>query len=120
MFLPVLAIAAVAKVPQDPATPPAPPPAAATELSAAVTISDLRYVSLSGTATVVPARNIVEIRLIDDRTEHIRLELFFENGDYSLVDAQAFDLLRTGGSPRPVRLVRGCADGMRFPRHLMQ
>jgi hypothetical protein len=125
MFLPVLAIATVAMVPQDPAASPAPTPApapaaAAAELSAAVSISDLQYVGLNGTVTVVPARNIVEIRLLDDRTSHIRLELFYENGDYSLVDAQAFHLLRSGASPRPVKLVRGVADGMRFPRSLIQ
>lgn len=121
MFLPVLAIAAVAMVPQDPK--PAAPAAAQSETDqvAAISISELHYVPLHGGApTVVPARNIVEIRLLDDRGDHLRLELSYENGDYSLVEAQAFHLLRNGQSPRPVKLVRGHADGMRFPRNLIQ
>ena len=127
MFLPALAVAAVAMVPQDPVATndkPQEPVAAAqasAELVAAATIGELHYVPLSGgTAVVVPARNIVEIRVIEDRGEHIRLELSYENGDYSLVEAQAFHLLRAGPTSRPVKIVRGNAAGMRFPRSLVQ
>ena len=107
-----IAFAALAMVPQDPAAAqPAPQPP--TDL--VVTISDLKYVGGNGTAVVVPARNVVEIRLLEDRSD-IRLELLYENGDYSLIDAQEFHLLRGGSAPREVRLVRGKTDQMRFPR----
>jgi hypothetical protein len=46
----------------------------------------------------------------------LRLELLYENGDYSLIQAQGFHLLRNGGSSREVRLVRGKSTRMRFPR----
>lgn len=122
MFLPVAAVATVAMVPQDPE--PAAPHAnaqSATEQTAIVAISELHYFPLlGGDKTVVPAKNIVEIRLIEGQGTNIRLELSYENGDYSLVDARAFHLLRnTGESSRPVKLVRGSADGMRFPRNLV-
>ena len=127
MFVPVAAIATLAMVPQDPKPADAAPPPAATtspapaEQVAAVSISEMHYLPLHATErVVVPAKNVVEIRLIELGT-HLRLELSYENGDYSLVEAQAFHLLRnTGQSARPVRLVRGPADGMRFPRGLVQ
>jgi hypothetical protein len=129
MFLPVAAVATVAMVPQDPkpAEPAAPQstqepaPQSRPEQSAIVAVSEVHYLALNSTErTVVPAKNIVEIRLVEDRGNHIRLELSYENGDYSLIEAQAFHLLRnTGQSSRPVKLVRGNADGMRFPRNLV-
>ena len=45
-----------------------------------------------------------------------RLELLYENGDYSLIDAQAMHILRKSGSTRDVRLVRTQRSVMRFPR----
>jgi hypothetical protein len=109
----VLPLAALAMLPQDPAATPTPP---ATEPVATASISELQYVSLQGTATVVAARNLTEIRLIEDRDEHICLELVYENGDYSLVQAQAFHLLRNGTGTREIRFVRCKQDRMRFPR----
>lgn len=112
LLLPVPVVAALAMTPQDPT--PVDPTVA--DISAVATISELTYVNLQGTPTVVPARNVVEIRFLDDHDEHIRLELVYENGDYSLVHAQAFHLIRSGNSPREVRLVRGKQTRMRFPR----
>lgn len=113
-LLPVSVVAAIAMVPQDPQ--PAPVPAPSPELVTVVTMSDLKYLDLQGTATVVPARNVVEIRFLEEFTQHIRLELLYDNGDYSLIDAQAFHLLRNGSASREVRLVRSRGDRMRFPR----
>lgn len=104
-------VAAFALPPQDP------PSADPLQEQAAVTsMSELRYVTLQGDPVVVPAKNVVEIRLLEDVSSRLRLELVYENGDYSLIDAQAFHLLRNGPSAREVRLVRGKASRMRFPR----
>lgn len=103
-------VAAIAMVPQgqggqqpdDPAT--------------VVNLSELQYVNLQGATTSVSGRNVVEIRVFEDCTDAIRIELVYENGDYSLVDAQSIHLLRNGGSTREVKLVRSKAPRMRFPR----
>jgi hypothetical protein len=110
----VPAVAALAMVPQDPS----PAPADAPEPSTTASITELQYVNLQGTTQVVTARQVVEIRFLEDHPHHIRLELVYENGDYSLIDAQAFHLLRSGPSAREVRLVRGKQARMRFPRLL--
>lgn len=115
-LLPVPVVAALAMVPQDPQAQPTTAVAPPTEQVNAITMSDLQYINLQGVATVVPARAVAEIRLIEDRAQHIRLELIYDNGDYSLIDAQAFHLLRNGSGSREVRLVRSSSDRMRFPR----
>lgn len=115
LLLPVPFLFALAMVPQNPQNPGDPSLA---DLVSVVQISELNYVNPQGTTTVVSARNVVEIRLIEEIQQGIRLELFYENGDYSLIDAQAFHLLRNGGSTREVRLVRGKLARMRFPKGL--
>ncbi|MCK5942411.1 MAG: hypothetical protein KAI24_10610 [Planctomycetes bacterium] len=79
-------------------------------------ISEVQYVDLQGTLKVVPARNVVEVRVFDDQPHSVRLELLYENGDYSLIDAQAMHILRKNGASRDVRLVRTQRSTMRFPR----
>jgi hypothetical protein len=118
LMLPVvLVLAAVAMVPQDPQTPtPQHADAALADQVAVITMSELKYMDLQGVAVCVPARSVIEIRLVEDRPEHIRLELIYENGDYSLINAQSFHLLRNGQTPREVRLVRSQQSRMRFPR----
>ena len=54
--------------------------------------------------------------LPEQSPESVRLELLYDNGDYSMVDAQAFHLLRAGQSTREVKLVRGKQSRMRFPQ----
>ena len=115
LLLPVPFLVAIAMVPQNPQNPGDPSLVDATSV---VAISELDYVNQQGATTVVSARNVVEIRLVEDAQHAIRLELFYENGDYSLIDAQAFHLLRNGGSTREVRLVRGNKARMRFPKGL--
>ncbi|MBL8755906.1 MAG: hypothetical protein JNK15_21605 [Planctomycetes bacterium] len=110
--VPALAITALAMVPQDPNS--ADP--SLVDQSAVASISELNYINLQGTSVNVPARSVVEIRFLDDAGEHIRLELLYENGDYSLLTVQGFHLLRNNGSAREVRLVRGKSTRMRFPR----
>jgi len=114
LLLPVPFVVALAMVPQGQN----PPDTALADLVAVTSISELSYINLQGVATSVSARNVVEIRVIEDVAHAIRLELFYENGDYSLVDASAFHLLRTGGATREVKLVRGKQARMRFPKGL--
>lgn len=112
-LLPVPFVIALAMVPQGTQSPGDPSLA---DIVSVVAISELNYVNPQGNTTVVNARNVVEIRLLEDVAQGIRLELFYENGDYSLIDAQAFHLLRNGGSTREVKLVRGKQARMRFPK----
>lgn len=105
-------LAALAMVPQDP--PPAP---GSPDPTTVVTMSELQYINQLGVSVSVPARSVVEIRLLEEHEQHIRLELLYDNGDYSLLATQGFHLLRNnGGSTREVRLVRGKKANMRFPR----
>ncbi|MEO6595177.1 MAG: hypothetical protein ABIP94_10535, partial [Planctomycetota bacterium] len=80
-LLPVPVLAALAMVPQDPQNPGDP---ALIDQVAIMPLSELQYTSIQGTTNVVSARNVVEIRLFDDHEHAIRLELLYDNGDYSL------------------------------------
>jgi len=115
LLLPVPFVLALAMVPQGAQNPGDPSLA---DVVSVIPISELNYVTPQGGTTVVSARNVVEIRLLEDAPHGIRLELFYENGDYSLIDAQAFHLLRSGGGTREVKLVRGKLGRMRFPKGL--
>jgi len=112
-LLPVPVVAALAMVPQGPQT--AGDPALADQVTV-LPITELQYVNAQGTTQAVSARNVVEIRLLEDHEQAIRLELLYDNGDYSLIDAQSFHILRNSGTTREVRLVRGKKTRMRFPR----
>ena len=79
-------------------------------------ISELQYVTLNGKSETISSTSVVEIRVFDEQAHSIRLELLYDNGDYSLVDAQAMHLLRKNGTTRDVRLVRSKRAAMRFPR----
>lgn len=110
LFL-VPVVAAIAMVPQDPQAEPTP-----VDQVAVATICELRYLTRQGTPVVVPARSVVEIRFFDEESDHIRIELLYENGDYSMLDVDGFHLIRGGNSSREVRLVRSKQARMRFPR----
>lgn len=86
------------------------------DVVAVARMSELQYVDSAGKVSVVPARNVLEIRLCDDDLQHIRIELLYENGDFSLVDAQAFHLLRVGRDEQDVRLVRTKSSRLKFPK----
>jgi len=110
-LVPVSVAAALAMVPQDPA----PQSPASTDQVAIVPVSEFKYTTLQGADRVLSARNVVEIRLFEDHPHNIRLELIYENGDYSMIDATEFHVLRSG-TTREVKLVRGKLARMRFPR----
>ena len=111
LLLAIPVVAAIAMVPQgqNPGDP------SLADQTHVVAISELQYVTPHGTKSV-SARNVVEIRLLEDVAEGLRLELYYDNGDYSLIDCQAFHLLRTGQVTREVKLVRGKQSRMRFPK----
>ncbi|MFN3243059.1 MAG: hypothetical protein ACE37K_16285 [Planctomycetota bacterium] len=112
LSLPVAAALAFAPSHSTPQDPQEPKP----ENISVIPISTLQYVDMQGKLTAVPATNVVEIRMFDDQSESVRLELLYENGDYSLIDAQAMHILRKNGATRDVRLVRTQRSTMRFPR----
>lgn len=112
LSIPVAAALALSPAPslqsQDPQTP-------AAENIKVMPISALSYMTANGERQVIRAEKIVEIRLFDDHLDNVRIELLYENGDYSLIDAQSFHIMRRTGSPRDVRLVRTQRSKMRFP-----
>jgi hypothetical protein len=110
LLLPVPLIAALSMVPQGQEK------NADDEVTTVLQMSELRYTTPDGATQAVSARSVVEIRILTDHTPGIRLELLYDNGDYSMIDAQAFHLLRNAGATREVKLVRGKVAQMRFPR----
>ena len=78
-------------------------------------ISELQYVTLNGKSETISSTSVVEIRIFDEQTDRIRLELLYDNGDYSLMDVQTMHILRKSGVTRDVRLVRSKRSAMRFP-----
>jgi hypothetical protein len=114
LLLPVPCLVAfVAMVPQGPQG--AEDPAIA-EVKQVVSISALQYTDRTGKTNEVPSRNVLEIRLLEDFSDGIRLEVTYENGDYSLIDAQALHILRSGPERNDVQLVRGRMSRLRFPK----
>lgn len=110
LLLPLPLLAALAMVPQGQGN------TAADDPATIVSLSELQYVNLQGATTSVSARNVVEIRVFEDCVDGIRLELLYDNGDYSLIAAQAMHILRSGSGNREVKLVRSKTARMRFPR----
>lgn len=115
LLLPIPLVAALTFVPGT-APPQGPEKPPADDVSAVVQLSELHYTTPDGVTKVVAGRSVVEIRVLTDTESRIRLELLYDNGDYSLIDALAVHLLRNRGGSHEVRLVRGRSEKMRFPR----
>ena len=113
-FVAALAMAPASRVPagQDPQPAVADP----NVHDATLMLSELQFTDLQGKTTVVPARSVQEIRLLEDGGDRVRIELTYQNGDWSLVDTQAMHLLRNGPTAHEVKLVRCSRTGMKFPR----
>lgn len=112
LSIPLAAALALSPAPSLPSQDPQNPEA---ENVKVMPISALTYTTAKGVQKIIRAEKIVEIRLFDDHSDSVRIELLYENGDYSLIDAQQFDIMRRTGSPRDVRLVRTQRSKMRFP-----
>ena len=114
LLLPIpAALALLAMVPQGPQGVEDPNVA---DISTIVRISELQYVDQQGKTSVVPSRNVIEIRVLDDVPIGIRLEITYENGDYSMISAQSLHILRSGRDLMDVRLVRSKQSRLRFPK----
>ena len=114
-LLPVpIALGLLAMVPQGPDA--AQPGATNNDVASTVRIAELQYVDRAGQIRSVPARSILVVRLLEGAPEGLRLEINYENGDYSLIDVQGFHLLRAGRDQQDVRLIRSRPDHMAFPR----
>lgn len=90
-------------------------PAVKADLAQVVSMCQLQYLDASGKSVTVPARSMLELRLLDDSTQGMRIEIYYENGDYSQVDARSFHIVRAGGDVQEVRLVRSKMTRMKFP-----
>jgi len=114
LLLPVPFLAALlAMAPQDPK---GTDQKATKDISKIVRLSSLQYVDSTGKANHVSSRNVVEVRLLEDALRSIRLEILYENGDYSMIDAQAIHIIRSGNDLMDVRLVRSPRANQRFPQ----
>ncbi len=114
MLLPIpCVVALVAMMPQVPQGTEDP---AVTDISTILRVSEMQYVDLQGKTSVIPSRNVFEVRMLEDTQQGIRLEILYDNGDYSMVDAQALHVLRSGRDPMDVRFVRSRRSRLRFPK----
>ena len=112
LSIPLAAALALSPAPSLPSQDPQNPEA---ENVKVMPISALSYMTANGERQIIRAEKIVEIRLFDDHSHSVRIELLYENGDYSLIDAQSMHIMRRTGAPRDVRLVRTQRSKMRFP-----
>jgi hypothetical protein len=114
LLLPVPCVAALlAMMPQDPQGTADP---AVTDVTTVLSITELQYVDSQGKTSVIPSRNVFEVRMVEDVPQGLRLEILYDNGDYSLIDAQALHVLRSGRDKMDVRFVRSARARLRFPK----
>ncbi|GAB4135933.1 MAG: hypothetical protein Fur0037_00020 [Planctomycetota bacterium] len=109
-LLPVpLLFALFAMVPQAPGS------AEAKDVTAVLAVSQVQYVDMAGNTVSLAARGVLEMRVLEDAGEHIRLEILYQNGDYSLVETQGLHVLRSGQDMQDVRFTRTKRDRILFP-----
>jgi hypothetical protein len=112
MLLPVpLALLLLAMMPQEPQA--AEDPA---DVSSVMRVSELQYIDHQGKTNVIPSRNVFEVRLLEGTERGMRIEVLYDNGDYSMISAQALHVLRSGRDAMDVRFVRSAPARMRFPK----
>lgn len=77
----------------------------------------LQYTNTKGDLVEIPARNIAKVWLLKDEDGDLRLELLFQNRDYSSVAVRDFSLIRSSPSAVAVDVpfVRRSISGMQFP-----
>ncbi len=77
----------------------------------------LQYVNARGEMVEVPARNMSRLYVLRGAEDQIRLEILFENRDYSSVETREFHLIRSSAqvSAVDVAVVRDHFGGMAFP-----
>jgi hypothetical protein len=77
----------------------------------------LQYASLTGDLVEIPARLLKRVWLLKTPEGRLRMELLFENLDYSSIDIRDFSIIRSsaGQTAIDIPIVRGSIDRMAFP-----
>lgn len=84
--------------------------------SAKVTFSQLVYTDASGASQTIPAKTMTLIRLLQVPDDGLRLEILYENGDYSLIRPQTFHFLtRSDSTSASILVHRSSVASMSFP-----
>lgn len=86
-------------------------------VSARVSFGALTYTEAGGqTPVTVLAKGLLEVRLLQVPTEGIRLEILYQNGDYSMIKPTSFHFLRKADAGSyEVLVTRADVHGMAFP-----
>ena len=117
LFLSLPIAAALAFTPNNTAPQEPQNPANAQKIeSSIISLSELQVQDMGGETLRISARRVVEIRMFEDIADHVRVEVLYENGDYSMIAGQSMHLLRRGDGTRDVKLIRTKLTSMRFPR----
>lgn len=77
----------------------------------------LQYTTLRGDVVEIPGRLLQKIWLLKTPEGRLRMELLYENLDYSSVDVRDFTIIRSspGQTAVDVPIVRAGIDAMAFP-----
>ena len=77
----------------------------------------LQYTSSAGKTTEIPAATITKMWLIADSDGDLRMELSYENGDYSSLELHDFHIIRRSSNLASVDVpvVRSDMSGLAFP-----
>ena len=77
----------------------------------------LQYTSARGDVVEIPARLLTKVWILKTEEGRLRMEILFENRDYTTIELRDFSVIRAspGLSPVDVPFVRATIDGMAFP-----
>ncbi|MCC6782467.1 MAG: hypothetical protein IT457_06465 [Planctomycetes bacterium] len=77
----------------------------------------LQYTNARGDVVEVPARNLSKIWLLKDEDGDLRMEILYQNRDYSSLAIRDFSVIRSSPSAVAVDvpIVRTTISGMAFP-----
>lgn len=112
LFAAAIPVLAVTGAPQDPL-----PAASAFHQETTWNLAVLQYTTIKGDTVEVPARLLTKVWLLKTPEGQLRMELLFENRDYSSVEVRNFSLIRSasGTTAVDVPFVRGSIEDMAFP-----
>ena len=78
--------------------------------------SQLQLTDAAGQTHSISARNLLHVRLLKTGDSTPLVEIFYQNGDYSLMAVHALHVIQRSPSPsEDVLLSRAQVSGMRFP-----
>ncbi|MFO1054168.1 MAG: hypothetical protein U1F36_18275 [Planctomycetota bacterium] len=77
----------------------------------------LQYTNSRGDLVEIPARNITKLWLLKDEDGDLRMEVLYQNRDYSSLAIRDFSLIRSAPAATAVDvpIVRTSINGMTFP-----